>query len=114
MIKSNGKEFKQFYNDKSIWPVTYAVMDELVEADGKEVDPDDYESIPDFAKVKITDGLVYDQECDDIRVNEICSFEVYFRRWRKQQMVEYFVVEIDKTKVQEFKIAIKHMGGKIK
>lgn len=109
--KTTGAEFKRFYNDDAWWPQddgnTYH-DDELVLINGSEWE-DGYEYVPDAAKVTIDGGMVFGPQWDG---NEP-SFEVYFKRWKKEHNTEFFNVEAPKDKVEAIKAAIKAAGGKV-
>lgn len=106
--KTNGAEFKRFYADISIWPEDAYHDGELVLVDGVEWDhPDGYGVIPDSAKVQIEDGGVYFPDGKD------CSFEGYFKAWRKRQTVAVVMVECDKFKLDDVEAAVRAAGGKV-
>lgn len=108
MIKTNGIEFKKFYNDSAVWPDDVWHEDEEILVNG--TDPGDmgYENIPDGAEVRISGGGIFGLPND----KEI-SFEGYFRSWKKSQNTRSFLVECDVSKLEEIKAAIKAAGGKV-
>lgn len=108
MIKTNGKEFKRFYNDDAIWPETIWHDDEELLVNGTYVGDLEYALIPDDAEVRITGGGIFGLPND-----KEMSFEGYFRSWKKRQNIRTVVVECDVAKLEEVKAAIKAAGGKV-
>jgi hypothetical protein len=109
--KTTGAEFKRFYADEIYWPKDDGNTwheEETVLVNG-EVHENDYETIPDDALVTIEGGIVFGPKWDE---NEP-SFELYFKRWRKQQTTTTLVVEIDRSKEEYLRMAIKAGGGKV-
>lgn len=111
MIRTNGAEFKKFYSDANYWKNGIYHEEELIEVDGVELNADDdFNEIPDTAHVRVSYGVVY---ADENNHNELCSFESYFRKWRKEQRTDCFVVKCTKESSDELKVLIKAHGGQI-
>lgn len=107
MIKTNGAEFKRFYNDDSTWPDGAWFEDEQLLVNGNfwELDTD---AIPDEATVKLSGGVVL-----GLPDFSEPSVESYFRQWKKRQTLTTILVECDLSKLEEVKTAIKTAGGKV-
>ena len=111
VTKTTGAEFKRFYSDTEYWPDDDGNTfheDEIVFVNGGEHDGE-YENMPDDALVTVVAGIVYSPKFD---CNEP-SFEAYFKRWRKAQSSISIVVEIDRSKEEALRAAIKTIGGRI-
>lgn len=110
-VKTNGAEFKRFYDDSTFWPKdsdTYhddavLAVNGLIQQDG--IDPS---TLPDEALVTIDGGVVFDA----VGGGEP-SLETYFRRWKKLQTAASFLVECDLSKVDAVKAAIRAAGGRV-
>lgn len=110
-VKTNGAEFKRFYNDSSIWPRDSYHEDEIITIDGvKNAEYGiDYEKINDGAVMTIQDGIVYLDES----FNTV-SFEMHFKRWRKAQSVDFLICEVPKEKAEDIRKYVISQGGKVK
>lgn len=110
MVRTNGKEFKAFYNDRRFWPEGTYYEDESIFIDGVECDGDyNYYLIPDDVSVVIRGGVVF--RYDDR--NDAEELESYFKRWRKKVKERYIVIAIDHEKVDRVKKVVTKLGGKI-
>mgnify|MGYP006998740667 FL=1 len=110
-LKTNGAEFKRFYNDAAFWPEGAWHEDEDIEVNGSPLSEDSgIEEVPDDAVVKIAGGAVIGLPgCE----NGGPSFEGYFKKWRRVQNTASFVVECDKANLDALKVAIRAAGGKV-
>lgn len=117
--KTTGAELRAFYNDDTYW---------LKSGDGKSDDlwheelvlevngveqPDDYsinEDIKDEDQVKIVYGHVLSTR----EGFADCSFEAFFKAWRKQQNTVYLSVTVPKEKLAAVRAAILAAGGSVK
>lgn len=109
-VKTNGSEFKRYYNDPDSWPKDAWHDDILIVVDGRELGDDaELNEIADHAIVEIQSGVVYTSEDD----RDPVDMELHFKRWRKKQSVQTILVSIEVSKLDEFKVAIKQLGGKI-
>lgn len=108
--KTTGAEFKQFYSSEEYWPRDVCWHeDEIVVIDGEECDSDvDYSKVRDSSVVSIDGGVVY--KTPHI---EVCSFEAYFKKWRKQQNTVIAVIEFDKTSETEVREVLKRLPIKV-
>lgn len=111
-VKTSAGEFKRFYNDPTVWKDDMFHEGEVVTLDGVEVDEIagvDYGSLDDGVIITIAHGVVY----ADARGNEeVGSLEGLFRKWRRQQTTDTFMVEVPKEKADAVRAAIKAAGGK--
>ena len=109
---TTGAEFKRFYNDDFYWKVSGDGdtwhEDEYVLANGAEIDGE-YTDVADDAKVSIAGGVVF----GPVIGSEEPSFEAYFKRWRKAQSTVMLMVEVDRSKEESMRAAIKAEGGKV-
>ncbi len=109
-VKTNGAEFKRFYDDNEFWPEGTWHEDEDITVGGEIQDGGiDTETLSDDARITIDGGCVFGPQFDE---NEP-SLETYFRRWRKKQTTASFVVECDIAKVESVKSAVMAAGGKV-
>lgn len=106
MIKTFGYQYKQFINDdwgQNICDDVYLLVN------GEEYE-DDENLIADDAKVVIDGGVVYTDPNMD---QELCSYESYFRRWRKAQTQTTVMVNVPLDKLEEFKKMLKDLNARI-
>ena len=108
--RTNGAEFKAYYNDKKVWPDgwyhEYATITVNGVAYGR---LDDLEGVDDDAILTIAGGGIYKYDGSPLNL----SMETHFTRWRKSQKTESVVVEVDKARKTEFLEAIKRVGAKV-
>lgn len=110
MVRTNGKEFKAFYNDKMFWPEGMYHEDVSISIDGVKCDNDYYYYLmPDDVSVVIRGGVVF--KYDDRNAAE--ELESYFKRWRKKSKKRYIVIAIGHEKVDKVKKVVAKLGGKI-
>lgn len=109
-VKTTGAEFKSFYSDPFYWPEDAYHEDAEIMVDGVEDDGGDLSLIADISQVTITGGAVLNVTCQ----GDSPSLEVYFKRWRKEQNTDTFIVTCDKEKTEAIKSAIASNGGKVK
>ena len=107
MIKTNGSEYKRFYDDETAWPDDAWHEGELLLVNGDEWTQGVTE-IPDNAIINLSGGAVY-----DLPNGGEPSMELHFSRWRKRQTTATFLVECDLAKLGDVKAAIKAAGGKV-
>lgn len=102
-IKTNGKTFKQYYDDKEFWPDETYHDDTVIIVDGEEGGDTDYAKIADTATVEIVDGVIFmrGKQDDDI---DFCK---HFRRWMKKQTQISIVFDIPKDKEDAVRAAVK-------
>lgn len=108
MIKTNGYEFKRFYNDDSAWPKDAWHEDQTLIVNGDEW-TQGVPEIPDTAVVNLIGGVVY-----GLPNGSVVSMETHFRNWRKRQNTSRIVVEYDTSKHDEVIAAVKAAGGRVK
>jgi hypothetical protein len=112
-VKTNGAQFKRFYNDNDFWPEGENYVwhdDESIVIDGAERNREaEIDEISDTAVVVISGGCVFGPAYGGGEP----SFEAYFKRWRKLQNTTSFVVECDKALFESVKAAIVAAGGSV-
>ena len=108
MIKTNGAEFKRFYNDETAWPDGAWHEDEMLLVNGDEW-AQGITEIPDDAIVNLSGGAVF-----GLPSNAEPSMELHFKNWRRRQTTTTILVECDLTKVDDVKAAVKAAGGRVK
>lgn len=109
-MKTTGAELKAFYADKQFWPDDSTVwqddMEEIV--NGVDVTGEfDADKALDADQITIDGYVLTRSGAGD------CSFDTYFKRWRKIQDTGYFAVSAPKDKMDAIKAAVKAAGGKI-
>ncbi len=111
-VKTTGAEFKRFYNDKDIWVGDMFHESEVITINGVEQGEygTDYNELADDDQITLAHGVVYE---DATAEKEVGSFEGLFRKWRRQQTTEVFMVEAPKEKVDAVRAAVKAAGGKV-
>ena len=110
MVKTTGKEFKEFYNDPKIWKVGTYYEDEYIIVNGEEPGPDfDVEKLKDTDRIVLEGGTFYSSENERFGT----TLEVVFKKWRKEKTVVYTVISCRPEKLALIKDAIKKLGGKI-
>lgn len=107
MIKTNGSEYKRFYDDETAWPDGAWHEDELLLVNGYDWDQGITE-VPDNAIVSLSGGAVF-----GLPNGGEPSLELHFRRWRLRQTTTTILVECDLAKIDDVKAAIKAAGGKV-
>lgn len=119
---TSGAEFKAFYNDDAMWPKDDSTSahtwheDLVLEVDGEEFDDSDgidVDGIDDAAKVKILGGAMFFEPGRSGKEKKDWLLEERFRKWRKAQLVERVVIEIDKAKTDDLKAFAKSIGAKV-
>lgn len=110
MVKTTGAEWNKFYNDPQIWGKEQWHDEVIITVDGVEVE--DYEALPDTAKVTIKGGYVV--LSGDFPTEHSPSMETYFRNWKKAQTSIFIVVECPRENYEAVTTAIKSAGGKFK
>jgi hypothetical protein len=110
--KTTGTELQAFYGDKSFWPEKPNVWHEDLEVKVNGTLADETFEIallkPDDL-VTIQGGWIY----SEAPIQTDCSFETYFRRWKKLQDTVVLLVNVPKDKQDAVKAAIKAAGGSI-
>jgi hypothetical protein len=109
MVKTTGAEWNKFYSDQDIWGNGQWHDDVVIRVDGANVE--DYETLPDTAKVEIDGGYVFLSDGMD---KEGPSMETYFRQWKKNQTTIFLAVECPREKYEDVILAIKSAGGIVK
>jgi|JI9StandDraft_1071089.scaffolds.fasta_scaffold144705_1 hypothetical protein len=114
--RTNGAEFKAYYNDKKAWPDGWYHEDATITVNGADIDGADYDGgqddldvVDDDAILTIAGGGVYKDDGHPLQI----SMETHFTRWRKSQKTERVVVEVDKARKTEFLEAIKRSGARV-
>ena len=111
-MKTTSAEIQAFYEDKAFWPDVHAKgnvwHEELIlKVNGSEIANAEITDLKPNDQVSIVAGWVSAEgpyEAD-------CSFETYFKRWRKLQNTVHLGVSVPKDKLEAVKAAIKAAGG---
>ena len=109
MVKTSGLEFKAYLNDDKVWPEGQLHDGRLLNIDGSEVDDFDLDAISDTAVIKSLDGFI----CHEDDLYSELTVQSHFRKWQKTQKIYYALVQVDKTKFDEFKTLVKTIGCKV-
>lgn len=115
-IKTNGVDYKAFYNDAAYWgDGRYCIEDDLIIVDGVNFDTADKDpgsDIPDHAVVEIEDcGFIYDQTgSTDYRM----SHQAFFKEWLKKASTRVIMVECDSKDLEKVMAAVKAAGGRFR
>lgn len=114
-----GAELKAFYNDDKFWLKADdprgedgAWHEEVILSVNDEEQGEDFSiqyDLQDDDRVLILDGVVFFRDPE----TEGCSFETFFKRWRKKQSTVYLSVSVPKDKVDAVRAAIKAAGGTV-
>ena len=108
--RTNGAEFKAYYNDKKVWPDGWWNEDANITIDGVHYDGTaDLGALNDDAILTIAGGGIYKDYGSPLQI----SMETHFTRWRESQKTERVVVEVEKARKTEFLEAIKRAGAKV-
>lgn len=109
--KTNGAEWKRYYNDKKIWSDKGAWHeDEEIYVNGQLADLDlDVGKVEDTDVIKLTGGTIYTDESGE----HYDSLEAHFKKWQKKQTVKTFCVECNLNQFEVVQKAIIKAGGKI-
>jgi hypothetical protein len=116
-VKTNGKEFKAFYNDASIWSDGITHDDESIVINGEKFGADnstfvykefDIEKINDTDEIILEDGCVINEDGDEIN-----SFAGYFKKWKKKQSTTSILIEVPISELKEVIISLKKLGIKV-
>ncbi len=105
MAKTNGIEFKMFYNEINDWEGDDCHTGEEIYVNG-DLYKEAWGLIPDNSTVKIKGGSALNNDGD-----VICSFSSYFKRWRKAQSHSTFIVTCPSEKVDLLVGMVEAIGG---
>lgn len=109
MIKTTGKEFKEFYGDDTYWPSDMWVDDVHITADDMPFDTEDLDKLSDNAVVRIYRGIVfYDQDGE-----KFISFTSFFKRWRDKRNSQTFIISVPHADVGILKTVVKNHKWKL-
>ncbi len=107
--KTTVAEFRDFYNDETVWANEAWYEDLGVTINGHEVDDDIvWTNIPEdldpSSPMTISGGVIYRPKID---------MESEFKRWRNAKTLTAIVATIPNEKIEEFKAYVKLIGGKL-
>ncbi len=115
--KTTGVELKAFYNDEDfwkrsvdgkVWDIWHEGLILLVNGQEQSEDFSIEKDLQDDDAVTIpVGGLVY------LPPDQDCSFESFFKKWRKQQNTAHLSVSVPKEKLEAVKAAIRAAGGSV-
>lgn len=110
MINTTGAEFKQFLNDSMYWPddngVTY-YEDDIVTINAKRVEEYTADDLQDTDVITIKGGIVRGKGDD-------CTFEAYFKAWRKAQEQQTFTVTCKEVDFEKLKFMLIGCGCEVR
>jgi urease accessory protein UreH len=111
MIKTTGKELKNYFDDKQAWPDGAWHEDECITVDGANANDNDMDltQVADDAKITIEGGIVL----SDDQTTDGPTMESHFRAWRKRQTTATLIVTVDKAQEAALRELIKQAGGKV-
>jgi len=116
--KTTVAEFRDFYNDDTVWANEAWHEDLSIIIDGNEADDDiDWTSIPaNFTPempMTISGGtLIRPKSKGSMEADEF-NLETIFKRWKKAKAVTTLVATIPNDKVEAFKAYVAELGGKV-
>lgn len=93
-MKMKGAEWKEFYNDSTVWEERHAWHDDLIIiVDGKEIDDDFYEVDP-KSTVIIKSGTIFLNGDPNDRNAQGLKIESEIRKWRRSRKFKTICVEV--------------------
>lgn len=111
-VKTNGAQFKRFYEDPSVWGEKGWCDATEYEIDGKLFGDDQdliVEEILDQSVVKIISGVIFDGPNDGDEADMISAF----KKWAKAQSRTNLVIEVEKTRLDEVIALLKSFKIKV-
>lgn len=106
-VKMTGAEYKRFLTDTILWGEDGYYEDAFLSVDGQsEEDGIDLDNLADTAEVRIKGGYVLDLPGD-----KEMSLEGLFKKWKRLQDTDTFLVTCPKDKTETMKALIKNNGG---
>lgn len=115
-VKTNGAEFKRFYNDPAFWFKATSASDDshtwwddgAIEVNGEDAEnPDECQ---DTDSITIRGGVVFGK----VFGAQAPTLEGYFKRWKKVQTTCTLVVEVPVEKRDAVIKALAGVGAKVK
>lgn len=107
-VKMTGAEYKRFMTDETLWGEDGYFYDAFLSVDGKEEgDGIDIKILADTAAIRIEGGTVF-----DLPGGQKMSLEGLFRKWKRLQDTDTFLVTCPKAQTETIKTLIKNNGGK--
>lgn len=115
-VKTNGAEFKRFYNDPAFWFKSRSAEDDshtwwddgVITVNG--VDAENPDECQDTDEIAIHGGVVFGK----VFGTKEPSLEGYFKRWKKAQTTCTLVVEVPVEKRDAVIKALAGVGAKVK
>ena len=108
-VKMPGAEYKRFMTDETLWGNNGFYEDASLSVDGQpEEDGIDLDKLPDTAVVKIEGGYVL-----ELPGGKEMSLEGLFKKWKRLQVTNTFLVSCPKDKTETLKEVIKANGGTV-
>ena len=105
-VKMTGAEYKRFMTDETLWGEDGYFDDAFLSVDGKKEDEIDIEILADTAAMQIEGGMVF-----DLPGGREMSLEGLFRKWKRLQDTDTFLVTCPKAQTETIKTLIKNNGG---
>ena len=111
MQLTNGKTYKQFYNDSKFWNSQAWHEGELLLVNGRDWGDKSIDKIPDDAIVRITGGIVC---CEDLDWELAgLSMDALFAVWRGDDEGKTLLVKVPQARLAELAEYIKSIGGSL-
>lgn len=116
--KTTVAEFRDFYNDDTVW-ANEAWYDGLyLTIDGNQAEDDiDWTNIPEHlapeTPMTISGGVLFRPKSKGSMESEEFNLETIFKRWKKAKTVTTLVATIPNDKVEAFKAYVAELGGKV-
>lgn len=106
-VKMTGAEYKRFMTDETLWGEDGYFDDAFLSVDGKEeVDVIDIEILADTSAIQIKGGYVF-----DLPGGREMTLDGLFRKWKRLQDTDTFLVTCPKALTETIKSLIKNNGG---
>ncbi|MBT9165590.1 MAG: hypothetical protein DDT25_00244 [Chloroflexi bacterium] len=116
--KTTVAEFRDFYNDETVWANEAWYEDLGVTINGHEVDDDIvWTNIPEdldpSSPMTISGGVIYRPKTKGSQEKREINMESEFKRWRKARALTAMVATIPNEEIEGFKAYVRLIGGKV-
>ena len=110
MVKMNGADFKNFYNDEEYWGKKIH-DDQVFTVNGKVDDDFDPEAVVASDIIEIEGGSVFNPN-QGIESSNI-TLEDFYTAWKDDQLTSTVVVNVDIARLPDFIKFVEEFGAKI-
>ena len=108
-VKMTGAEYKRFMTDETLWGADGYYEDAFLSVNGQhEEEGIDSSKLEDAAQVRIEGGYVL-----DLPDGKEMSLEGLFKKWKRLQDTDTFLVSCPKASTEKLKALIKANGGTV-